>query len=155
MPRTCVSGQTAPSAPSPATQAPVPALGPAGRARITAAALGLAALALVAAPAGAATYTVEPDGSGDYPTIQAAVNAATHGDVIELGDGVFTGPGNHSITFGGRRVTVRSRSGDPAACTINLQGSVSNSVRAFSFSAEGPQTVIRGITIARGYICGS
>ena len=131
------------------------ALGLAAYPRNAAAALGLAALALVALPAGAAIYTVEPDGSGDYPTIQAAVNAASHGDVIELGDGVFTGPGNHSITFGGRRVTVRSRAEDPALCTIDLQGSPSNSVRAFSFSAEGPQTVIRGITIANGYICGS
>lgn len=155
MPRPRTSRKLPPSAHSPVTGARIPALGSAGLVRLTAAVFGLAALAHWAAPAGGATYTVEPDGSGDYPTIQAAVNAATHGDVIELGHGVFTGPGNHSITFGGRRVIVRSRGDDPAACTIDLQGSVSNSVRAFSFSAEGPQTVIRGITIANGYICGS
>jgi hypothetical protein len=121
--------------------------------------LSAALLALLLAgptqPAGAATYTVEPDGSGDFPTIQAAIDAATHGDVIELGDGVFTGSGNHSITFGGRQITVRSASDNPASCVLDLQGSLTNSVRAFSFTAEGPQTVIRGITIANGYICGS
>ena len=125
------------------------------RVPLLSAAVVFATVLAAAAPSSSTIIRVKPDGSGDYPTIQAAVDAATHGDVIELGDGVFTGPGNHSITFGGRRVTVRSRCDDPAACMIDLQGSVTNSVRAFSFSAEGPQTVIRGITIANGYICGS
>ncbi len=116
---------------------------------------GLLAAVAGAGPAGAATYTVEPDGSGNFPTIQAAVNAATHGDVILLGDGVFTGSGNHSITFGGKRIAVRSASDDPAACTIDLRGSPTNAVRAFLFTAEGPESVVRGITIANGYTCGS
>jgi len=115
----------------------------------------LLALVGAAGSAGAAVYTVEPDGSGDFPTIQAAINGATHGDVIVLGDGVFTGSGNHSLTFGGRRITVRSGSDDPEACVLDLQGSLTNSVRAFTFTAEGPESVVRGITIANGYICGS
>jgi pectin methylesterase-like acyl-CoA thioesterase len=54
--------------------------------------LGLA-LALAGA-ASAATYVILPDGSGDYATIQAAIDAAAPGDVIELADGIFSGPGN-------------------------------------------------------------
>jgi hypothetical protein len=38
----------------------------------------------------AEVWNVEADGSGDVPTIQAAVDAASPGDIIELGSGVFT-----------------------------------------------------------------
>ena len=48
----------------------------------------------------AATYVVTADGSGDFPTIQAAISAAINGDVIELTDGTFTGEGNRDIEFG-------------------------------------------------------
>src|SRR5512140_630920 len=38
----------------------------------------------------ARTIVVRPDGSGDYPTIQAAVDAAApSGDVIQLASGTF------------------------------------------------------------------
>ena len=42
----------------------------------------------------------------DFPTIQDAIVASTHGDIIELTDGVFTGPGNRDVRFVGRAVTV-------------------------------------------------
>jgi len=63
----------------------------------------------------AETYLVLPDGSGDFPTIQAAVNAAVDGDVIELADGTFTGDGNLDLEFQGKTITVRSASGDPTS----------------------------------------
>jgi len=49
--------------------------------------LALATLTLPSA--NAATYVVTPDGTGDFPTIQAAIDAAVTGDVIQLTDGVF------------------------------------------------------------------
>lgn len=70
----------------------------------------------------AATFVVRPDGTGDYPTIQAAVTAAATGDVVELASGTFTGPGNRDISIGGKVIAVRSESGDPALCTIDCQG---------------------------------
>ena len=39
---------------------------------------------ICAACAAATTYTVNPDGSGDFPTIQAGITAASDGDIIEL-----------------------------------------------------------------------
>ncbi len=42
-----------------------------------------------AMPALGTTWYVEADGSGDYPTIQAAADAAEDGDVIQLGAGRF------------------------------------------------------------------
>jgi len=41
----------------------------------------------------ATSYLIKPDGSGDFPTIQAALDAAFYNDIIELANGVFTGPG--------------------------------------------------------------
>ena len=42
----------------------------------------------------ATTYLVNPEGTGDFPTIQAAIDAVVDGDIIELNDGTFTGDGN-------------------------------------------------------------
>ena len=49
---------------------------------------------LLSGPALARTWSVLPDGSGEAPTIQAAVDSADDGDTISLGDGTFTGDGN-------------------------------------------------------------
>ena len=76
-------------------------------------------------PAGADTYTVEWDGSGDHATIQDAIDDASDTDVIELGDGTFTGEGNRDISFPGKSITVRSQSGAPWACVIDADGSAS------------------------------
>jgi len=109
---------------------------------------------LLAAPAlaSAATYLVNPDGSGDFPTIQAAIHATVDGDVVELGDGVFTGDGNRDLDYVGRAITIRSRSGDPGACVLDCQGAVHHDHQGVRFrSAEGPASVFEGVTITRAY----
>ena len=45
---------------------------------------------LATAPAHATTRLVQPDGSGEWPTVQAAANASVNGDTILLGSGLFT-----------------------------------------------------------------
>ncbi len=72
-------------------------------------------------PVLATTYLVQPDGTGDFPTIQAAVEAALDGDVIELTNGIFSGNGNWDIDFLGKRITVRSQSGNPELCIIDCE----------------------------------
>lgn len=82
----------------------------------------------------------------DAPTIQAGVDQARPGDVVEVADGVFTGPGNRDVDLLGKAITVRSLSG-PQHCTIDCQGQA----RAFVVrSGEGPQTVIEGFTVIGG-----
>jgi hypothetical protein len=49
-----------------------------------------AALSLIAAPASATTWNVKSDGTGDVPTIQAAVDAAGTGDEILVHPGAYT-----------------------------------------------------------------
>ncbi|MCC7143432.1 MAG: hypothetical protein IT349_15145 [Candidatus Eisenbacteria bacterium] len=80
-----------------------------------------AAAAAFLLPSGseAAVRRVWPDGFGAYPNIQAAWNASASGDVIELEDGLFVGPGNANLALNGKSVTVQSVSGDPEACRID------------------------------------
>jgi len=113
----------------------------------------LAVACVPALPASAAIHLVYPDGSGDFPTIQDAVDASADGDVIELGSGRFTGLGNHDVTFAGKAITVRSRTGDPLDCVIDCQGSEVNESHGFIFdSGEGPDSRLEGVTITDGYL---
>ena len=111
-----------------------------------------AASGVVRAPA--ETLRVLPDGTGDFATIQEAIDAADSLDVVELTNGLFTGPGNRNLDFGGRAITLRSRSGDPELCIIDCQGpgtSPDDPRRGFLFrSGEGPGSVVQGITVTNG-----
>lgn len=110
-------------------------------------------LALGQLPSGAAVYVVRPDGSGDFPTIQAAIDAATDGDVIELTDGTFRGDGNRDMDYGGRAITIRSQSGSAASCVIDCGGYPGQDHRGFEFhSGEGPGSVLQAVTISHGHI---
>jgi hypothetical protein len=103
---------------------------------------------LLAAAASAETYVVNPEGTGDFPTIQAAIDSAVIGDVIELTNGVFRGEGNRDVDFLGKSVTVRSQSGDPEACVIDCEASPADQHRGFVFqSQEGREAVLAGVTI--------
>jgi len=103
--------------------------------------------------AAAATWSVAPDGTGDAATIQAALDLAAPGDIIELGDGVFTGPGNRDLDFGGKAVTVRSQSGQADACVIDCQGTVDDHHRGFWFhGGETADARVENLTITGGYL---
>jgi predicted outer membrane repeat protein len=98
------------------------------------------------------TYVVSPDGSGDYPTIQAAIQAAQDGDVIELTDGIFIGDGNRDLDYLGKRIGVRSQSGNPETCVIDCQGSPGDPHRGLRFhSGEGVTSLLSGVTVANGH----
>ena len=89
--------------------------------------LSLAGLFLtVAGPAFGTIYTVNPDGTGDFPTILAAVIGVVDGDVIELTDGTFVGDGNRDVSYLGKAITIRSASGNAAACILDCEGSQSD-----------------------------
>jgi predicted outer membrane repeat protein len=113
----------------------------------------LIGIAFFATPAFAATYVVNPDGTGDYATIQEAISAAGTGDVIELTDGTFTGDGNRDLNYFGKAITVRSQSGDPTTCIIDCEGTEGDGHRGFCFgSGEGPESVLEGVTVTNGWI---
>jgi hypothetical protein len=113
--------------------------------------LVLAGLLGTASASAAETWIVRADGSGDFPTIQAAVDAAENGDVIELADGTFTGDGNRDVDFLRKALTIRSQSGEPESCTIDCEGSAAGPHRAFLLEdALGSPCAVEGITIRDG-----
>lgn len=71
--------------------------------------------------ADAAVLRVNPDGSGDYPTIQAAIDAAAPYDTVALGSGLFTGPGQVDL-YSDKVLTLRSIEGDPGTCILDGAG---------------------------------
>jgi hypothetical protein len=112
------------------------------------AALAAAAMALTATAAHAAVIVVPTL----QPTIQAAINVASHGDTVLVLDGVYTGAGNHTIDFMGKNITLQS-AGGPDACTINVKANQADQRGAFYLhSGETNAAVIEGFTITGGWL---
>lgn len=112
-----------------------------------------AALGLLLAnwlPASAETFYVRPDGTGDYPNIQAAVDAADDGDVIVLADGVFRGEGNWDVWVLDKSVTIESESGDPASTAMDCEDGA-NQHRAFFLGGGVQPVVVHGIGMLHGH----
>lgn len=102
---------------------------------------------------GPAIYAVRADGSGDYPTIQAAIDAAAAGSIVELADGTYTGDGNRDIDLHGKVLTVRSASGVASQCVIDCQGGASDPHRGFHLhSGETRASVVEGVRVQNGWM---
>jgi predicted outer membrane repeat protein len=117
----------------------------------------LALLLLLAMPAAllAATWRVEPDGSGDLATIQAAVDTLAPGDTLILGSGVYTGDGNINVGIPARAFILTSETGDPEDCVIDCEGHLGPGRTGFQFPAGSSGPVIRGITVRNGHGSGT
>lgn len=82
----------------------------------------------------------------DYPTIQAAINAASHGDIIRVHPGTY----NERIDLIGKAVHLRSLTpNDPASDIVIIDGEDGGSVVKCS-SGEGLNTIVNGFTIRNG-----
>ena len=88
--------------------------------------------------AGALTWVVNPDGSGDAPTIQAALDLAATGDTLSLGCGTFYENGI-SLKPG---VTILGND-----CAVIDAESMNRVLVAFELDLP---TEIRGLTLQRG-----
>ncbi len=95
------------------------------------------------------------DGSHEHPfdSIQEAIDAASHGDLIIISRGTYTGTGNRDIDFNGKAITVRGEDpNDPNLVIIDCGGTKNNPHRAFIFqNYEIPKSMLSGITIKGGY----
>ncbi len=104
-------------------------------------------LALFLVPAAQAVVIYVP---AEQPTIQAGIDAAHDGDIINVVDGVYFGPGNVDLDFQGKAITVRSGNG-PDYCVIEPQ----YAGRAVRFrNGEGRDSVLQGFTIRQGITSG-
>ncbi len=93
---------------------------------------------LSACPTLAATIRVPVD----QPTIQAGIDAATDGDLVSVGPGIY----NETIDLLGKAIEVKSIGG---ALLTTIDGSRGGSVVTFS-SDESLETIINGFTIMKG-----
>jgi predicted outer membrane repeat protein len=83
----------------------------------------------------------------EQPTIQAGINAAGQGDTILVAPGVYAGPGNYDLSFGGVDRTLLSEEG-PAMTVIRP----TDPGRGFYFGGgETASTVICGFTVEEGH----
>ncbi|MHC5082632.1 MAG: hypothetical protein ACYTET_01655 [Planctomycetota bacterium] len=86
-------------------------------------------------------YTVAPDGSGDFDTIQDAINYAWHGDTVIVTPGLYEPESD--ILFGGRAITLTST--DPDDPNI-VAATIINGTVSFEFG-EAEDSVLEGFTI--------
>ncbi|MDH7598495.1 MAG: leucine-rich repeat domain-containing protein [Sedimentisphaerales bacterium] len=93
----------------------------------------------------------QEDGSWEHPydSIREGIDAVVQGyhvGVIVM-DGVYRGPGNRDIGFGGKNFVLRSDN-SPNSCVIDAQGSEAEPHRGFRLSGV---FAIDGFTITGGY----
>jgi len=92
--------------------------------------------------AGATTFVVDPGGGGDFTTIQAALDAATAGDVVEVVPGVYL---ETLVMASG--VVLRSQAG-PEVTIVDGQGSAAVSLIHCEYCEPG--TAVEGFSLTRG-----
>lgn len=95
-------------------------------------------LLLLSSPVLARTWIVTPDGTGDAPTIAAAIDSAYWGgDIIELTDGIYTGEGNRDLTNQSKGIIIRSQSNNPSACILDCEGTAEDPHYGIRFYGDG------------------
>jgi parallel beta-helix repeat protein len=97
-------------------------------------------VAVLAFPGVASAGTIQVP--GDYPTIQAAIDASVDGDTIVVGPGTY----EENIDFLGKAITVRGADGPET--TVIDGGSLGPVVRFDS--GEDGSSVLKGFTIRNG-----
>ena len=107
----------------------------------------IAAAACIGVMAGGAAGDLQVP--SEFPTIQAALDAAVPVDTIVVADGVYTGFGNRDLSYGGKAITLKSANG-PATCIIDCQGTQENPHRGFDFDGETAAAILDGFTITNG-----
>ncbi|MBI4720526.1 MAG: hypothetical protein HY770_04780, partial [Chitinivibrionia bacterium] len=105
-----------------------------------------ACLLFIATTVSGVTHVVYPDGTGEFATIQDAINAAVHGDTILLGSGTFTGLGNKNLDTQGKAICITSIcSAESTVIDCQSDG------RAFHIhNGENHNTVIHAIKVING-----
>jgi len=113
--------------------------------------VGIVLAAAVAASG--ADYFVNPEGTGDFPTIQAAIDSAGAGDYVYLTDGTFTGEGNRNIYVPAKEVYIVSLNNEPTLCIIDCEGGAREERRGFHFDAGGGRgdAQLGGVGVINGY----
>jgi len=107
---------------------------------------GLPLLLAIAAPASARTLRVEPGGTGDAPTVGAALAAAASGDIVVLAPGTYL---EHDVELVDG-VVLRGETGDPADVIVDAGGAG----RVLRGIGLGTGTRLEAVTLTGGRVAG-
>ncbi len=80
-----------------------------------------------------------------FPTIQSAIDALEENAVVRIAPGTYT----EAIDFRGKAITIEGNIADPTAVVFDGTSLMGTSV-ARMITGEGPDTVLRGVTIRHG-----
>jgi parallel beta-helix repeat protein len=113
--------------------------------------IAVAGILLLALPCAGRTIIVDVDGTGDFTSIQQAIDASWHTDIIVVRPGTYRG----QIEYIGRRVTVRSEDpDDPAVVQATVITSGDDTPSVVFDADEADLSVLEGFTITgRGILC--
>ncbi len=99
----------------------------------------------------ARVWLVNADGTGDAPTIQAAIDSCSTLDTVLLGPGTYSGTGNRDIELRGKSIILTSVAG-PEQTVIDCGGSASEEHRGFYLhQGEDSTSLIEGLSVVNGY----
>lgn len=102
---------------------------------------------LLPSPGHAATHIVAPDGSGDFTTIQAAIQASASGDEIIVQPGTYV----ENLNFQGKNLIVRGAAGATSTTLDGGGGPPGQQSCALFVSGEGTQATLEGFTLRGGH----
>ncbi|TWT44255.1 hypothetical protein RAS1_06650 [Phycisphaerae bacterium RAS1] len=86
----------------------------------------------------------------DYPTIQAAVDAAVTGDYVVIAPGTYSGPGNTNVLLGNKAITVRGLNPDnPDTVAATVVDCENSAMFGFEITGGGRETTLNGLTVKR------
>lgn len=98
------------------------------------------------------TLFVCSDGSGDYTSIQAAVDAAAEGDSLAICAGTYSVGSSSGIDLGSKNLFIYGIPGDPALVIVDAGGSAGSPSRGFFIhGGQDNRTVVQGMTIRNGW----
>ncbi|MBN1885806.1 MAG: S8 family serine peptidase, partial [Candidatus Krumholzibacteriota bacterium] len=93
-------------------------------------------------------------GTGDAPTIQAAIDSAFAGDTVLVAAGTYTGAGNRDVEFRGKGLLVLSESGRDLTI-VDCESAPGDNHAGFLFVAgEDSASVLDGFTVTRASLAG-
>jgi len=94
----------------------------------------------------ATTWTVDDDGKADFDNIQAAINAASDGDVILVMEGTYY---ESYINPHGKAILVEGETDSKGDPLVTINGMQSGAILEF-YSGESPDTIFRHFILTNG-----
>lgn len=95
------------------------------------------------------TAFIRPDGTGDYPSIQEALDAAEPGDTIMLAPGLYEGQGNRDLEPPAGTLVITSVAGAEQT-VLDCSGGGSRHYGFYFGAGHDSTTVLEGVTVTGG-----